>query len=171
MSDQPEEDFSHHDHCAQCGHCRWPNHRDGHCDDCSCEGWVEPPMTRDEIIRQDLSFAAEVIREFLLMGVCPHGYDREDLHEFTQRLDLASLRGEGWQPIETAPKGADVILLYCPAEGVMPGYWDDLDWVSVETRSLSSGPMLATHWMPLPAPQRLKRASAAPPAMSEKGSR
>jgi hypothetical protein len=43
MSDQPMEDFSHHDHCAQCGHCRWPNHRDGHCNDCSCEGWVEPP--------------------------------------------------------------------------------------------------------------------------------
>lgn len=64
-------------------------------------------------------------------------------------------QGEAWQPIATAPKNADVVLLFCENEGVMPGYWDEMGpehrWVSSETQTLSGGRMLATHWMPLPA--------------------
>ena len=60
-----------------------------------------------------------------------------------------------WQPIETAPKDADILLLYSARDGVQPGYWDDLKephgWVAVETQSLTGGRMKPTHWM-LPEP-------------------
>lgn len=41
---------------------------------------------RPECSQADLSFAAEALAAFLLMGVCPAGYDREDLAEFVARL-------------------------------------------------------------------------------------
>jgi hypothetical protein len=60
-----------------------------------------------------------------------------------------------WQPIETAPKDSDVLLLYQDGEGVQAGYWYDLEkphsWVAVETQGLTGGRMQPTHWMPLPA--------------------
>jgi hypothetical protein len=113
------------------------------------------PTTRDEVIRR-LEELREEYRRAIFFGKSLLPDDKD-----VPLLDaaLAALRGEVWQPIETAPKGADVILLYCPAEGVMPGYWDDPDWVSVETQSLSSGRMLATHWMPLPAPPSPERST------------
>lgn len=36
--------------------------------------------------RVDVLFATELIRAFLRMGVCPSGYDRDDIQEFVQRL-------------------------------------------------------------------------------------
>ncbi len=65
-----------------------------------------------------------------------------------------------WQPIETAPKNAD-ILLYCPRRGVVCGRWSDERYATKpkpywthdrerlfgvrETREDQP-----THWMPLP---------------------
>jgi hypothetical protein len=62
-----------------------------------------------------------------------------------------------WQPIESAPKDADALLLFEDGEGVHQGYWYDLDandqyWVSAETQGLTGGRMNPTHWMPLPDP-------------------
>ncbi len=42
-------------------------------------------------LREDISFAAKVIAAFLQMGVCPHGYDRDDLRTFQQRLEAAAV--------------------------------------------------------------------------------
>ena len=64
-----------------------------------------------------------------------------------------------WQPIETAPKDADVLLLFAEGWGVQPGYWYQMDddtsqhrWLCVETQGLTGGGMGdgPTHWMPLP---------------------
>ena len=66
-----------------------------------------------------------------------------------------------WQPIETAPKEADLLLLADTLVGeVRAGYWYQLDhkgdkdfyegWVAVETQGLTGGRMAPTHWKPLP---------------------
>lgn len=40
----------------------------------------------------DLEFAADALAAFLQMGVCPHGYEREDLREFIPRLRALATR-------------------------------------------------------------------------------
>jgi hypothetical protein len=57
-----------------------------------------------------------------------------------------------WQPIETAPKDEDCVLLYQHGGGVQPGYWERSvkSWLVVETRELTGGFAEPTHWMPLP---------------------
>jgi hypothetical protein len=63
-----------------------------------------------------------------------------------------------WQPIETAPKTLDVVLLYEPPHGVGQGH-RTLDgmrnangwhWVFQVTKHGCE----PTHWMPLPHPPR-----------------
>lgn len=66
----------------------------------------------------------------------------------------AAVSGEGtWQPIATAPKDADLLLLCGPLDGVRSGYWDDdsHQWMSVETKGLTGGWMTPTLWQPMPA--------------------
>lgn len=58
-----------------------------------------------------------------------------------------------WQPIETAPKDGQVILI-CAGNAVASVYWDDeFTWVSTEDNLMAhivhDDP---THWMPLPEP-------------------
>jgi hypothetical protein len=70
-----------------------------------------------------------------------------------------------WQPIETAPKDADVLLLFAEGWGVQPGYWDEHRWLCVETQDLTGGSMGdsgPTHWMPLPDPPPSHRSRADP---------
>lgn len=65
-----------------------------------------------------------------------------------------------WQPIETAPKGTDWLLLgYYPdyMEGKCQGgkpiiaYWDGSTWVDACGRKLrGSGNFSPTHWMSIP---------------------
>ena len=78
---------------------------------------------------------------------------------FQQLGILAALEAEqnnGWLPIASAPKDADVILLYLDGSGVQPGYWDEDRgrWLACETHGLTGGGWHAdpTHWMPLPDP-------------------
>ncbi len=61
-----------------------------------------------------------------------------------------------WQPIETAPKDADLLLLYQDGEGVRAGYWHAAGkcWVCEETQGLTAGRMKPTHWMELPPAPR-----------------
>lgn len=70
-----------------------------------------------------------------------------------------------WQPIETAPKGGDHILLSGTQEPhagihfhgpvVFSGYWDRVDGSWCSTGSTWTGPFYqATHWMPLPEPPK-----------------
>lgn len=69
----------------------------------------------------------------------------------TQERDEARAR---WQPIATAPKDADVLLLYLDGSGVLPGYWEGKRWLACETSGLTGGGWHTepTHWMPLPDP-------------------
>lgn len=73
----------------------------------------------------------------------------------------------GWQPIETAPKDIDVLLL-CKKRGCVRGRWNadmyakkprpywtndrEYVWGIVETRKDQP-----THWMPLPTPPEFKK--------------
>lgn len=72
---------------------------------------------------------------------------------------------EGWQPIETAPKDAHILLFgnidpETQFEGIVwtrpapfSGYWDDIDKAWVSHGTTWDGPfMQVTHWMPLPKP-------------------
>lgn len=68
-------------------------------------------------------------------------------------LHVANERGEGWQPIETAPKTNRSILVWCPERrNIFQVCWGGFDgWLYFGpfTHSVYENP---THWMPLPAP-------------------
>lgn len=79
-----------------------------------------------------------------------------------------------WQPIETAPKDAD-ILLSCPRIGVVRGRWQDDQyakrprpyWTNDRERLLGIASVRGdqpTHWMPLPEPP-----NTAAPAPGQEG--
>jgi hypothetical protein len=66
-----------------------------------------------------------------------------------------STRPEGWQPIETAPRDGEHVLLF----GILKhdqaniGFWYDGEWWSWCHPRLPMGPGgNPTHWQPLPAP-------------------
>ena len=80
------------------------------------------------------------------------------------RLEIGSLRGKGWQPIETAPKDGTFLLLWEQySTNPFIGSWLGTRWtVSHEHVDAEGGwdganvvdalSMPVTHWMPLPAP-------------------
>lgn len=51
-----------------------------------------------------------------------------------------------WQPISTAPKDGDHILLLTVTGAMVVGYWRAVYWTSVPGRWALD----PTHWMPLP---------------------
>lgn len=79
------------------------------------------------------------------------------------RLEIESLRGKGWQPIETAPKDGTFLLLWEQySTNPFIGSWLGTRWtVSHEHVDAEGGwdganvvdalSMPVTHWMPLPA--------------------
>lgn len=56
-----------------------------------------------------------------------------------------------WQPIETAPKDDEFVLLWCAdvSETAIVGYWGHRRW---EFAHCDSYPFEPTHWMPVPDP-------------------
>jgi hypothetical protein len=70
-----------------------------------------------------------------------------------------------WQPIETAPKGETVILLWCPeswdTDCVRIGFWSESDWYDDESASHPITDMYGapTHWHPLPNPLQTTKPS------------
>ena len=74
------------------------------------------------------------------------------LEGLEQEIRKLSATPMGWQDIESAPKDADVLMLYRDGEGVQPGYYEDGSWFAVETQALTGGRMKPTHWMPFPSP-------------------
>lgn len=86
--------------------------------------------------------------------------DNSDIPESIQTLARGVLRllaqvearGEGWQPIETAPEGTMVLM--CSMSADIPAVrWCFVDWI-VGTRLCANPTWAATHWMPLPAPPK-----------------
>jgi hypothetical protein len=70
--------------------------------------------------------------------------------------------GEGWQPIETAPKDERYILV-CGPEGVDVACWDshwgDGAWLRYQTAEYDNNDANVaspTHWMPLPEPPAMQ---------------
>lgn len=88
----------------------------------------------------------------------------------SQAAEIERLREADWQPIETAPKDGDCILLLWQAPDCTPEvdkcYWDTLP--TADGRELEPSWVIAaeggcryarwpggyTHWMPLPSPPR-----------------
>lgn len=64
-----------------------------------------------------------------------------------------------WQPIETAPRNGDIILIYTKDGTISTAFWSDSVWldkagfISEENRS-DTITLGATHWMPLPKPPK-----------------
>jgi len=95
-------------------------------------------------------------------------------HEYASDASAAIAAVYEWQPIETAPKGIDVILwAVCSTDSRMlinckltPNGWEHWrenindwevgDWISLDERGWSP-----THWMPQPLPQSKKPANKA----------
>ena len=62
-----------------------------------------------------------------------------------------------WQPIETAPKDRRPILVATASGDVGEAWWYEDDgyyyWAQEHpTDYANSGPLIVTHWMPLPTP-------------------
>jgi hypothetical protein len=86
-------------------------------------------------------------------------------HVCADELDSA-LAETGWQPIETAPKDGENVLLWCKHRGVVRGHWDENIYAKrpkpywthdrerlygvAETRRDQP-----TYWQPLPSPPDL----------------
>ncbi len=72
------------------------------------------------------------------------------------RASTPSPEGQTWQPIETAPKEENCVLLFADGWGVHPGWWDsEHGWLACEEQGLTGGKFSeATHWMPLPNPPK-----------------
>jgi len=78
---------------------------------------------------------------------------------------------EGWQPIATAPKDGDLLLLYSERDGVRAGYWDDnaMLWVSEASQYFTACRTSPTHWMPLPSPPKDSGDLPTPDTNKQKG--
>jgi hypothetical protein len=67
---------------------------------------------------------------------------------------MADVTPSNWQPIGTAPKNGDCILVFdfhYDGAGMCVVYWDqERGWVSTEDSLTSHA--VPTHWMPLPEP-------------------
>lgn len=117
---------------------------------------------------EDKLFAANAILAFLRMGFCPFGFERDDLRAFSERLlkeraSSAPAAGEGWQPIETAPKDGTPIMAYQPGgtygngiafpASVGMAHWCEADALNPAHWEGPYNPRdYPTHWMPLPDP-------------------
>lgn len=63
------------------------------------------------------------------------------------------ITANSWQPIETAPKDRERVLLYVPPYGAMSGHYY-LGWNCHSCLNKEAAP---THWMPLPQPPEDQR--------------
>ena len=63
---------------------------------------------------------------------------------------IALMRGQSWQPIETAPKDRRILLFQ---GGVWKGGWDECErkWMGAGAGVFIVPP---THWQPLPTPPK-----------------
>jgi hypothetical protein len=92
---------------------------------------------------------------------------KDGKHVPLESVQLIRAENSGWQPIETAPKGIDWILLgYFPeymdgrSQGGHPkiAFWNGETWMDCCGRKLrNKGSFSPTHWMPLPTPPEPKQ--------------
>lgn len=105
-------------------------------------------MSVQELIAWHQDFAAR------LANFCIPGYGHIPLLTAAALRHLSALNE--WQPIETAPRdGNNILLFWCGV--VRMGFWLDNSktmqawdgWVPADRKSFRDNP---THWRPLPAP-------------------
>ncbi|MET3929522.1 hypothetical protein ABIE51_001409 [Lysobacter sp. OAE881] len=73
------------------------------------------------------------------------------------RAAIALMRGQSWQPIETAPKdGTTIIIAYSlGGQHVETAWWDGEGWAyNWHEYDGTSYVKDVTHWQPLPAPPK-----------------
>jgi len=80
----------------------------------------DQPITREQARKVHIALNVAIHRVGGAAPACDG--DACEVCEVIIRELLAQVQGDGWQPIETAPKDADVLLL-TPARGVVRGRW------------------------------------------------
>jgi len=101
----------------------------------------------------------EIARRYEIIVLAPDDEKTlaDHMREAADEIErLRSSKGEGWMPIESAPKGDGVILLgwgeYRERDGASPAFmrWYD----SISGWSVNAMPFYPTHWQPLPSPPK-----------------
>lgn len=92
----------------------------------------------------------------LMRSAFVHGYAQAliSLRGDIKMIAAPEAAGEGWRPIETAPKDGTEIAIWTTHGPVMPVEWAE-GWS--RTGAFVWGceyPYIATHWMPLPEPPK-----------------
>lgn len=108
------------------------------------------PLTRDDI--------AQIIEgiEHFCIGPIENAECRAIWQPYIDKLRALAaepLAAQGWQPIETAPKDVNYMLVASPAHGLVIGAHVTGDcWHLVGVGVVTSASERPTHWQPLPAP-------------------
>lgn len=122
----------------------------------------------DELRALCMSDAERLSDHYRVNAFVRLGYTAADALEAKDR-QIAELQAGGWQPIETAPKDGEAVLLYKPderrvGEYIIAGYFgewpgDGECWIACAGKPLGyfsewqQAPQgYPTHWQPLPAP-------------------
>lgn len=91
---------------------------------------------------------------------CPAWIDRSEIVEKIYLPIAEAIResdGDGWQPIETAPKDWTTVIVFDPDEDLSPDHvftaYFDLD-IEIWCADRSNTPCEPTHWQPLPEPPK-----------------
>lgn len=122
---------------------------------------------RVEVIQADEDMASELLHNIFGATYANSSSNVSEIGRYFARHRIASAataRGEGWQPIETAPRVGRIII-WSPLYGGWPVFarWDEDSYAKKprpfwNTDTSRSDGLLAlrerppTHWMPLPAP-------------------
>ena len=112
--------------------------------------------------------ALELARKKLINAAKVAGNDDDVAHasvEFIDRAIAFLADGEGWRPIETAPKDGESILVACGGKypSVDQAEWstewdDDGMWHATGGKRKSGNSLgyVPTHWSPLPSPPSIR---------------
>lgn len=107
-------------------------------------------MTKDDIVR-----IAREAGVFIEAGLAPVFYDHAQLYRFSELVaqrerEKCAQNYPTWQPISTAPKNGDEILLCCGNGDMGVAYWRDDRCMTGWTCGWDTTFFNPDRWMPLP---------------------
>ncbi|WPM80874.1 hypothetical protein R5W60_05345 [Brucella pseudintermedia] len=132
---------------------------------------LEPSAAREQALeegyRQGIEAAAQKAAEMLVFADTTSTADREipaairALSSPDHIADAGKVEGDGWMPIESAPKDGTVIDLWSDEYGRLTDcYWGapmayeggETGWVNAHSNEWAESPDEFIHWRPLPLP-------------------
>ena len=152
--------------CTICGEPMPPGEEmfkfHGYSGDCPKPPLPKPDMTTPHVSDEMLERASKEYDKALqqqseeIEAGNRNGFDSQTAIRAALTAALTAMPGQGWRPIETAPKDGKLLLL-CATPGrwvekknvVLAGYWGRNGWVAQHGGHPLS---FATHWQPLPSP-------------------